>query len=96
MSDARITFSADDLGLNNVEAGMARLTENLNLQRGLLQHLQNLPEIELIQKTRVKSIERDADDRGNWPLVALDNDRVLRARLLVSVYLNSLSRSVNR
>lgn len=62
---------------------MARLTENLNLQRGLLRHLEQFPAIQVIQKTKVKSIVRDSDERGNWPMVVLDNDRVLRARLLV-------------
>lgn len=62
---------------------MSRLTENLNLQRGLLRHLDQFPDVQLIEKTRVKSILRDTEERGGWPLVHLDNGRVLRARLLV-------------
>lgn len=62
---------------------MARLTENLNLQRGLLRHLKTHPEIELIDKTKVESIIRD-EEEGKWPLVKLANDRILRTRLLVS------------
>lgn len=62
---------------------MARLTENLNLQRGLLRHLKTHPEIELIDKTKVESIIRD-EEEGQWPLVKLANDRILRTRLLVS------------
>ncbi|KAG6891227.1 hypothetical protein C0995_008479 [Termitomyces sp. Mi166 len=83
VSDARITFSASEIGLERSEEGMARLTENLNLQRGLLRRLEELPEVQLIDKTRVKSILRDTDERGGWPLVNLENGQTLRARLLV-------------
>ena len=62
---------------------MARLTENFNLQRALLRHLNTFPQVELIDKTRVQTIVRDADDRGGWPLVQLDSGRTLRTRLLV-------------
>lgn len=62
---------------------MARLTENLNLQRSLLRHLDSLPEVQVLQKTKVTAIENDASERGGWPLVHLDNDTTLRARLLV-------------
>ncbi|KAG5653399.1 hypothetical protein H0H81_000686 [Sphagnurus paluster] len=83
ISDARLTFSASEIGLERPQEGMARLTENLNLQRGLLRHLEKLPEVQLIDKTKVQSIIRDTEERGGWPLVHLDNGRVLRARLLV-------------
>lgn len=83
VSDARITFTASELGIGS-EDGMARLTENLNLQRGLLRHLEHFPDIQLLQRTKVKSIIRDEDERGNWPLVFLDNDKILRTRLLVN------------
>ncbi|GLB41771.1 putative FAD-dependent monooxygenase required for the C5-ring hydroxylation during ubiquinone biosynthesis [Lyophyllum shimeji] len=83
VSDARITFSASEIGLERPQDGMARLTENFNLQRGLLRHLEHLPGVRLIERTKVKSIIRDAEDQGGWPLVHLDNGRVLRARLLV-------------
>jgi len=63
---------------------MARLTENLNLQRGLLRHLDSMPEIQIHQCTKVTSIETDALNRGEWPLIHLDNKKVLRARLLVT------------
>ncbi|KAG6870493.1 hypothetical protein C0992_013233, partial [Termitomyces sp. T32_za158] len=62
---------------------MARLTENLNLQRGLLRRLDELPEVQLIDRTKVKTILRDTDEQGGWPLVHLENGQVLRARLLV-------------
>ncbi|KAF5383600.1 hypothetical protein D9615_003491 [Tricholomella constricta] len=83
VSDARITFSASEIGLEKPHEGMARLTEILNLQRGLLRHLEELPDVQLIEKTKVKSILRDAEEQGGWPLVHLDNGRVLRARLLI-------------
>lgn len=62
------------------------MTENLNLQRGLLRQLAQLPQVQLLQKTKVQSITRDSDDKQNWPLVYLDNGRVLRSRLLVSPF----------
>jgi ubiquinone biosynthesis monooxygenase Coq6 len=62
---------------------MARLTENFNLQRGLLRRLKDIPEVRLLQRTKVKSIVQDAGEHGQWPLVYLDDARVLRARLLV-------------
>ncbi|TFK39981.1 hypothetical protein BDQ12DRAFT_712046 [Crucibulum laeve] len=84
VSDARISFSAAEMGLETPGVGMARLTENLNLQRGLLRHLQEIPEVQLLQKTKVQSITKDEEVRGGWPVVHLDNGRTLRARLLVS------------
>lgn len=81
-----MTFSASDLGLNaSSESGgqMARLTENLNLQRGLLRHLDGIPEVQILDKTKVSSIVQDGSN-GDWPLVHLDNGKILRARLLVT------------
>ncbi|KAG6829885.1 hypothetical protein H0H92_003154 [Tricholoma furcatifolium] len=83
VSDARINFSSSEIGLQRPEDGMARLTENLNLQRGLLRRLEKLPEVEILDKTKVKSILQDTEERGGWPLVHLDNGQTLRARLLV-------------
>jgi hypothetical protein len=71
---------------------MAHLTENLNLQRGILRHLETIPEVRILENTKVISINRDEADRGGWPLVNLDNNMVIRARLLVrtmSSYRNS-------
>jgi len=83
LTDARITFSAAELDLENPENGMSRLTENLNLQRALLQHLNGKPGVQLIDKVRVQSIVNGPNE-GDWPLVHLDNGRVIRTRLLVS------------
>ena len=66
---------------------MACLTENLNLQRGILRHLETIPEVRILENTKVTSISRDEADRGGWPLVHLDNNIVLRARLLVRIML---------
>jgi ubiquinone biosynthesis monooxygenase Coq6 len=67
---------------------MARITENLNLQRGLLKHIEKLP-IELIDKTKVQAIERGPGELGGWPVIQLSNGQTLRARLLVSASLYS-------
>jgi len=85
VSDARITFTASELNIDTPEAGMARLTENLNLQRGILQHLDGFPEVQVFDKTKVSSIVRDQGESGNWPLVHLDNGRILKGRLLVNI-----------
>ncbi|KAF8159639.1 ubiquinone biosynthesis hydrox [Crassisporium funariophilum] len=81
VSDARINFSSEDVETSGY--GMAHLTENLNLQRGLLRHLEAIPEVKIMQQTKVVSIDQDHKDKGGWPLVHLDNNTVLRARLLV-------------
>ncbi|KAI6042075.1 hypothetical protein EDC04DRAFT_2564765 [Pisolithus marmoratus] len=89
LSDARITFDAADLppsGVSNAaeSSEMARLTENLNLQRALLRHLESIGSIELLQNTRVESIRREDRDAGHgWPLIHLSDGTTLRARLLV-------------
>jgi ubiquinone biosynthesis monooxygenase Coq6 len=63
---------------------MAKLTENLNLQRALLRRLEELPSVHLLDKIKVQTILRDTEERGGWPMVLLDNGQVLRTRLLVS------------
>ncbi|KAJ7155492.1 ubiquinone biosynthesis hydrox [Mycena crocata] len=82
VSDARIEFSASLLGLGTPGQGMARMTENLNLQRGLLRHLAGIPEVHLLDKMKVQSIDHAEGSEG-WPLVHLDSGRILRSRLLV-------------
>lgn len=62
---------------------MARLTENLNLQRALLRQLSNTKGIQLLDKTKVSTITQDTKERGSWPLVHLSSGKTLRARLLV-------------
>lgn len=68
---------------------MARLTENLNLQRGLIRHLNTLPEVRVLDNVKVSSIQREErEGGGGWPLVHLSDGRVLRTRLLVSNFLS--------
>lgn len=62
---------------------MARLTETLNLQRGLIRHLREQPNITLLDKTKVESIFEDDVSGGGWPIVQLSDGTALRARLLV-------------
>ncbi|KAF9244661.1 hypothetical protein BU15DRAFT_59410 [Melanogaster broomeanus] len=87
ISDARMTFDAAELpsaGGVAESSEMARLTENLNLQRALLRHLANAEGIQLLQKVRVDSIQREDKEGGNgWPLVHLSDGTTIRARLLV-------------
>jgi 2-polyprenyl-6-methoxyphenol hydroxylase-like FAD-dependent oxidoreductase len=85
VSDARLNFSASEIGLDVPEDGMARLTEILNLQRGLLRRLEDFPDIQLRERTKVKTIVRDSEERGGWPMVHLENGQILRARLLVRI-----------
>ena len=62
---------------------MSRLIENFNLQRGLLRHIGSIPEVQILQRTKVVSIDHDSEARGGWPLIHLDNSQIIRARLLV-------------
>ena len=69
ISDARITFTAAELGpdskINNSDTPqMARLTENLNLQRALLRHLDRTPEVQLVDKVKVSSIQQEEREGG--------------------------------
>lgn len=82
VSDARITFSVADLPLQTPE--MSRMTENLNLQRGLLRHLAQIPEVQLLDNVRVTAIEKE-NQKDGWPLVRLSDGQTFRTRLLVSI-----------
>lgn len=83
MSDARIAFSSSELPPGAPQE-LSRLTENLNLQRGLLRHLSGNPVVEFADKVKVESITREERQENSWPLVHLSDGRVIRARLLVS------------
>ena len=87
ISDARIDFSAAALGLGGGQGSsqMARLTETLNVQRGLLRHLSAQSNINLLDSTKVENIFSDEIPGGGWPMVQLSNGNVLRARLLVRI-----------
>ncbi|KIJ55620.1 hypothetical protein M422DRAFT_199919 [Sphaerobolus stellatus SS14] len=82
ISDSRIVFSGSH-SLSRPDSEMARLTEVLNLQRGLLRRLDKLKDVDVIDKTRVSSIEKEDRDGSTWPIVTLANGKRLRARLLV-------------
>lgn len=86
VSDARIVFNSNDLDLstNGQEPShIATMTENLNLQRALLQSLGNLGGVDILDNTKVSRIEKEADD-GGWPIVHTSDGRKIRTRLLVS------------
>ncbi|KJA28103.1 hypothetical protein HYPSUDRAFT_156490 [Hypholoma sublateritium FD-334 SS-4] len=84
ISDARIEFSAAELVQQQASVPeMSRLIENFNLQRGLLRHLGSIPEVRILQRTKVVAIDQDSEARGGWPLIHLDNSQSIRARLLV-------------
>ena len=40
------------------------MTENLNLQRGLLKRLLQIPEVQLLDKVRVTAIEKEGEANG--------------------------------
>jgi len=88
ISNARTSFDAIETTEDQVK-GMGRITENLNLQRGILRLLDNVPAVDLIHKARVTSIDRDSQKYGIWPIVNLSNGRRLRARLLVNIQVYS-------
>lgn len=82
LTDSRIVFSVSDVDADTVE--LARLTENLNLQRALLLRLGELSKhVSIIDSTKVEHIEA-AETGNSWPIVKLSNGDSLRARLLVS------------
>ncbi len=85
ISDARIDFNAAALGISRRDGSdqMARLTEVLNLQRGLLRCLKKQPNITLLDNTKVMNIFEDDIPGGGWPMVQLSDGVALRARLLV-------------
>ncbi|OCH85256.1 ubiquinone biosynthesis hydrox, partial [Obba rivulosa] len=85
ISDARVTFSTADIPSHTgvVQEEMARLTENLNLQRALLRNLASSTSIRLLDKVQVQLISREETEGGGWPLVHLSDGRILRTRLLV-------------
>jgi ubiquinone biosynthesis monooxygenase Coq6 len=62
---------------------MACLTETLNLQRGLFRRLRELPNVTLLDNSKVINIFEDDIPGGGWPIIKLSNGVVLRARLLV-------------
>jgi ubiquinone biosynthesis monooxygenase Coq6 len=88
ISDSRIEFNATGASASPLE--MARLTENVNLQRGLLRQIdKSAPAgtLTLLDKIKVLSITSDAEpgsqSSSGWPLLHLSTSQTIRARLLV-------------
>lgn len=88
MSDSRIEFDVSQ-GTSNPHGEMARLTENLNLQRALLHQIDTVSSadnLSLYDGTKVTSISSGraaTTDGGGWPILQLSNSKTIRARLLV-------------
>jgi len=95
ISDARIQFLASEiirpshepLAIGQPAPEIARLTENLNIQRALLRHLQSQDvHVKLLDKTRVASIVSEqplGSSSSPWPVIQTNTNRRLRAHLLV-------------
>jgi len=69
---------------------VATMCENGNLTAALLQELKEAQGVEMLDKTKVESIQygsepesEDAPDLSEWPVLTLPNNRQLAARLLV-------------
>lgn len=103
LSNARISFDAsqtapeppitndpasDVLSSLSHRPSMARLLENLHLQKALLRSLDESGSVDVIGGTRIEGIERD--EESGWPIVRLSSGRRIRARLLVSFPLPSV------
>lgn len=63
---------------------MAMMTENLNLQRGILKRLESVSVVKFIDATKVENIQNNSNDASDWPVVKTADGRSLRSRLLVS------------
>ncbi|CAE6478863.1 unnamed protein product [Rhizoctonia solani] len=87
ISDARIYFSPSDLArlptTGAIPDSMAMMTENLNLQRGLLKRLESVPNVKLLDTTKVEDIQNGSGDSNTWPVVNTSTGRSLRSRLLI-------------
>jgi len=88
LSGSRIEFNASSASGSPPE--MARLVENINLQRGLLRQIDKSISagiLTLMDKTTVSSISSDADSSSpsssGWPLLHLSTSQAIRARLLI-------------
>lgn len=83
VSGARIEFDWDGAAGQTI----AYMIENLNLTSSLLNRLDKLGGVSIFDKTKVQGInfgeKIDELDFSEWPVVQLDNDQRLYARLLV-------------
>ncbi|TIC08081.1 ubiquinone biosynthesis hydrox [Wallemia mellicola] len=82
-TDARITFGRqiddEDLPLIKDNTTLSYMMENTNLQHAFLKHIEGSTSIELLESSKISSIERD----NEWPRVQLENGTSLRTRLLI-------------
>ncbi|ELU43561.1 COQ6 monooxygenase [Rhizoctonia solani AG-1 IA] len=87
ISDARIHFSPSDLArlptTGTIPESMAMMTENLNLQQGLLRKLESVPNVKLLDTTKVEGIQSGSEDYNSWPVVNTSTGKSLRSRLLI-------------
>lgn len=61
---------------------IAYMTENFNLQNGLLKQLANKPNLTILDKTKVEGVERTPESH-NKPLVKLSNGSTISTDLLI-------------
>ncbi|KAG8691609.1 putative ubiquinone biosynthesis monooxygenase [Ceratobasidium sp. 423] len=87
ISDARIYFSPSDLArlptTGAIPDSMAMMTENLNLQQGLLRRLESVSNVKLLDSTKVEDIQNGSGESNTWPVVNTSTGRSLRSRLLI-------------
>ncbi|CAE6440572.1 unnamed protein product [Rhizoctonia solani] len=87
ISDARIHFSPSDLArlptTGAAPDSMATMTENLNLQQGLLKRLESVPNVKLLDTTKVEDIQNGPGENNTWPVVNTSSGQSLRSRLLI-------------
>lgn len=87
---SRFHESVRKRGVAEDPAVMATMCENQNLTAGLLQRIKEVGGVEMLDKTKVESIEFGPEPEGEsgldlsqWPIITLPNSRQLAARLLV-------------
>lgn len=80
----------DDYNYGNDESVIATMCENQNLTTALLQRLHGSADAELLDKTKVESIEQGPEpideqslNLSQWPIITLPDSRQLAAKLLV-------------
>ncbi|TIA88687.1 hypothetical protein E3P99_02442 [Wallemia hederae] len=83
-TDARITFGRqlDDEDYGAVDKGGSTLSymiENSNLQKALLHYIENHTSIDILESSKISSIDRD----NEWPRVSLHSGDSHRTRLLI-------------
>jgi ubiquinone biosynthesis monooxygenase Coq6 len=95
ISDARVKFNTSMLEVGLQDQPIAWMIENVHLQNGVLQSVQEHrstgANIEILEKTKVEKIfyepvdteDPQQMDLSDWPAIALSNGRTIKTRLLV-------------